>query len=129
MGTQMIEPTFDDINGLWKAAIACEEVVGASRATLANLYEARMKKFGWVGKEEGELRFAVDRYLEHWGYSVYRPYCEANSVGAFYRKWIISFVYSDGTEERREFWAATGDDCYSAIRAECKYCAAGYQRA
>ncbi len=49
--------------------------------------------------------------------------------GGEMKKWIISFGYPDGTEERREFWAASGDDCYRAIRAECKCCAAGYQRA
>lgn len=40
------------------------------------------------------------------------------------KKWTI-FVGS----EAREFWAATGDDCYRAIRSELAHCVAGYQLA
>ena len=63
-----MEPTYEELNRLWTAAIECEGIGGSSMETLAALYEARMKKFSWVGKEECRLRFALDAYLEHRGY-------------------------------------------------------------
>lgn len=63
-----MEPTYDELNRLWTAAIECEGIGGASMETLRALYDARMKKFSWVGKEECNLRFALDGYLEHRGY-------------------------------------------------------------
>jgi hypothetical protein len=44
-------------------------------------------------------------------------------------RWILIFAYPDRPWERREFWAAGGDDCFLAIRSETSECVAGYQRA
>lgn len=62
------EPTSDELSRLWTAAIECEGIGGSSMETLYELYEARIKKFTWVGKRECDLRVALDRYLEHRGY-------------------------------------------------------------
>lgn len=40
------------------------------------------------------------------------------------KRWVL-FLDS----EAREFWAASGDDCYIAIRSESRSCVAGYQLA
>ena len=57
-----------DLNRLWTIAIECEHIGGSSMESLQNLYEARMNKFMWVGKNEHDLRFAIDAYLVHRGY-------------------------------------------------------------
>lgn len=62
-----MEPTAEELNRLWTAAIECEGIGGSSMETLYELYEARMQKFTWVGPE-CSLRVAIDRYLEHRGY-------------------------------------------------------------
>lgn len=64
----MSEPTHDDLSKLWDAAFECERS-GSSRETLHQLYEARMKKFTWVGIVENDFRIALDLYLEHRGYT------------------------------------------------------------
>lgn len=62
------EPTADELNSLWIAAIECAGIGGSSMETLHALYEARMKKFSWVGENECNLRLALDAYLEYRGY-------------------------------------------------------------
>lgn len=39
------------------------------------------------------------------------------------KKW---FIYIG--DEKREFWAKSGDDCYRSIRLESLKCVAGFQR-
>lgn len=65
---KQIEPTADDLNRLWTIAIECEGIAGAGLGALYELYEARIKKFCWVGKRERDLMFAIDKYLAHRGY-------------------------------------------------------------
>lgn len=62
------EPTYDELDRLWTAAIECEGIGGSSMETLHALYEARMRKFSWKGKDECNLRFSLNRYLKHRGY-------------------------------------------------------------
>ena len=60
---------YNELTRLWTAAIACEENSSTSTETLHQLYEARMKKFTWVGSDEHHLRHSLDLYLENRGYS------------------------------------------------------------
>lgn len=62
------EPTADELNSLWTAAIECEGIGGSSMETLHALYDARVKKFSWVGTYEIGLMFSLDNYLEYRGY-------------------------------------------------------------
>jgi hypothetical protein len=64
----MNQPIYEDLQSLLTAAIECEGIGGSSMETLHALYEGRMKKSTWVGKEEIELRFALDSYLQYRGY-------------------------------------------------------------
>ena len=65
------EPSIDELNKLWTAAIECSDCIGASSQLLRDLYDARMKKHSWVGPKENQLRFALDSYLYANGYRVY----------------------------------------------------------
>ena len=65
------EPSIDELNKLWTAAIECSDCIGASSQLLRDLYDERMKKHSFVGKKECELRFALDAYLYDNGYRVY----------------------------------------------------------
>ena len=62
-----MEPTYEELNGLWAAAIECEGIDGLATETLLALYDARMRKFSWRGKDECNMRFSLNRYLEHRG--------------------------------------------------------------
>ncbi len=59
------EPTYDELNRLWTAAIECEGIGGASAQARQELIAARQKKFTWIGGRECNLRIAIDRYIEH----------------------------------------------------------------
>lgn len=65
----MDEPTRDDLDALWTTAIECEGIPGAASESLYELYNARMKKFTWVG-DEVKLMLALDGYLEHRGCAI-----------------------------------------------------------
>lgn len=57
------EPTYDDLVRAWGAASECAGVGGSGAETLGELRRLRDLKTTWFGKEENDLRFALDRYL------------------------------------------------------------------
>lgn len=57
------QSTIDDLQQAWTRAIEAESIPGARSEYMYELQRLRDSKTTWVGKEENELRFALDRYL------------------------------------------------------------------
>ncbi len=57
------EPTLQELHSAWTSALETEDIPGARADSLRALQTLRNQKATWVGKEENDLRFALDRYL------------------------------------------------------------------
>ena len=64
------QPTYDDLMRAWNAAIVCADIGGSRAETLGELIAMRERKTTWFGKEENDLRPALDAYLRDRGYSM-----------------------------------------------------------
>lgn len=68
MCPHMNQPTYDDLVRAWNAAIVCQDIGGSRAETMQELITLREKKTTWLGKEENDLRLALDAYLRECGY-------------------------------------------------------------
>lgn len=60
------QPTINDLNEAWTAAIECEDIGGAFGMNLLALRDIRNARVTWDGEYEESLRDAVDRYLAYY---------------------------------------------------------------
>ena len=63
------QPTYEDLMRAWNSAIVCQDIGGSRAETMQELIALRERKTTWVGKEENNLRFALDAYLRDRGYA------------------------------------------------------------
>lgn len=59
----MNQPSIKDLQKAWTWAIECEDIPGARAESRMELQRLRDLKTTWVGKQENDLRFALDNYL------------------------------------------------------------------
>ena len=59
----MQQPTIQELQTAWTICIELEGIAGAQSQAKIDLRRIRDRKHTWVGKQENELRFAIDRYL------------------------------------------------------------------
>lgn len=57
------QPTYALLRAAFSDAIECAEIIGAGFEKRVALKALRDQKTTWVGKEENDLRFAIDRFL------------------------------------------------------------------
>jgi hypothetical protein len=60
----MDQPTIQEIQTAWTICIELEGIAGSQSQAKVDLKRIRDRKTTWVGKEENNLRFAIDRYLD-----------------------------------------------------------------
>lgn len=58
-----LEPTADELQAAWTAAINAEGIPGAQAQAFQDLLAMRNRKWTWYGERENNLRFALDRYI------------------------------------------------------------------
>lgn len=59
------QPTNQELNQAWTAAIECEGMAGIFSNLLLELRTLRDKRTTWYGKDENNLRYSLDKYLRH----------------------------------------------------------------
>ena len=64
MGTQ---PTYEELRSAFNDYATCIGVFGAEIEARNKLISLRSKKTTWIGKEENDLRFAIDNAIEKSG--------------------------------------------------------------
>lgn len=57
------QPTIQEIQSAWTDALNYQDIIGAKGETREELIRLRKAKHTWVGKDENDLRFALDAYL------------------------------------------------------------------
>ena len=62
------QPSYDDLLRAWNEAIVCADIGGSRAETMQELIALRERKTTWFGKEENDLRLALDAYLRDRGY-------------------------------------------------------------
>ena len=68
------QPTYEDLMRAWNNAIVCQDIGGSRAETMQELIALRERKTTWLGKEENDLRCALDAYLRDRGYTpTFRP--------------------------------------------------------
>lgn len=61
--SQNNQPTIEELRRAWTDAIYGKDIPGYRTESHQILLDLRNKKHTWVGKEENDLRFALDNYL------------------------------------------------------------------
>lgn len=60
-------PTYEELRSALNDYAICTGVLGAEIEARNQLISLRSKKTTWVGKEENDLRFAIDNAIEKGG--------------------------------------------------------------
>ena len=57
------QPTYDELQAAWTEAIHAHGIPGANAEAMQRLISLRNKKTTWLGKQENDLRYALDAYI------------------------------------------------------------------
>lgn len=67
----MNQPTFNELNAAVNDVFQVIDIPGSRMSAIIALAELRNKKTTWVGKNENDLRFAIDKLLANYGAAGY----------------------------------------------------------
>jgi hypothetical protein len=60
------QPTNDQLQSAWTAAIHAQDIPGARTEALQELRSLREARTTWFGERENSLRVSIDLFLRNW---------------------------------------------------------------